>query len=131
MGWILGFGIPIGYLVMGLLTSRAAYRSRHKRDLNGYIDIDETVMLCVMMVVFWPALAPIYFTIVTLGSHDLVKRFYNHNLPETRREKENRLEREAREARRKIAQQEKEKVRLEKYIDDLEREVKVGPYREI
>lgn len=117
MGWVYGFGIPIAYVILGFLISRATYRSRHKRGLTNYADIDDTVFLSVIMAIIWPFLAPIYFPIVWWGVSisDAVERFYKHNLPETRDEKERRLEREAREAKNRV--------------DQLERELGIGPYQ--
>lgn len=117
MGWILGFGIPISYIVAGFYTSRAAYRSRHKRGLNSYGDDEDTMFLCILMTIIWPVLAPPYFFVVHWGKaikHKVIS-FYKHNLPETNKEKERRLEHEAREAK--------------AYIDRLEREMEVGPYK--
>lgn len=95
MGWILGFGIPIGYLVTGLYMSRMAWRSRYKRELRGYMHEDDTTMLCVFMVMFWPLVFPIYFGTVTAQKifkandiGELFEKFYTHNLPVSKAEKE-------------------------------------------
>ena len=123
MGWILGFGIPLAYVMLGLFISRATYRSRIKRDLNGYIDSDDTFFLCVLMFVSWPLLAPFYFPIVWWGASgkNLVESFYKHNLPESNRNKRLRLEREASEAKR-------ESTKKQNRIDELEKELGIGPY---
>lgn len=116
MDFILGFGIPIAYAIVGVFVSRATYRSRYKRGLTDYINEDDTKFLCIIMGIIWPLLAPIYYPIVWWGKQigDRFTKFYLHNLPETDRDKEKRLEREAREAK--------------QYIDKLERELEVGPY---
>lgn len=90
MGWLLGFGIPIGYIVTGFLLSRAVFRSRHKRGHNSYTDQEDTAIVCGLMVVCWPILAPIYFTTVTVMRlfktrtlPELFSKFYEHHLPVT------------------------------------------------
>lgn len=94
MGWVLGFGIPIAYIVIGALLSRASWRSRHKRGLNvgpyGYYSDMDSQFLAFFMLLWWPILAPAYFTTVAIQQafharslSDLLEKFYNHNLPET------------------------------------------------
>lgn len=93
MGWILGFGIPISYFVLGFYLSRAVYRSRHKRGLTGYYNSTDTHMTCTMMVIFWPILAPIYFSTVKWqksGWGNPVESFYKKSLPESDSKKEQR-----------------------------------------
>lgn len=123
MGWILGFGIPIAYVVLGLFISRATYRSRIKRDLNGYADEEDTLYLTVLMFLGWPLLALFYFPIVWWNASgiNVIEAFYNHNLPETNREKQMRLERETREAK-------AESIAKQSRIEELERELGIGPY---
>jgi|ERR1044072_3496471 hypothetical protein len=94
MGWVLGFGIPIAYLMTGFLLSRAVYRSRHKRGYNKWNDEVDTGMTCGIMVVTWPIFAPLYFaTVVILGIFktesigSLGEKFYKHRLPLTNEQK--------------------------------------------
>lgn len=115
MGWLLGFGIPIGYIVMGFLLSRAVYRSRHKRGYNEWNHDVDTQMTCAIMVVTWPIFAPIYFTVVvimglfkTRSLAELGGKFYNHHLPLTNEEKRVRELRAQKERQQEITRLEKE-----------------------
>lgn len=104
MGYLLGFGIPIAYLVTGLFMSRALWRSRHKRGLNGTYDTVDSEMMAGLMVFLWPLFAPVYFPLVaTKGDYTTgLHRFYNTNLPETNEEKELRRKQEAWDYRKRI-----------------------------
>ena len=118
MSYLLGFGIPIGYIVMGFYWSRAMYRSRYKRLRYSYKwnSIDNTFG-CGFMVILWPVMGPIYFLTVACQNAtkgNLFVRFYNHKLPETAREKRNR--------------EYEEKQAMQTRIRDLERELGIGPY---
>ena len=98
MSWLLGFGIPLTYIITGFYLSRAVYRSRHKRGHTSSYDLVDTQCTCATMVVFWPVFAPVYFLTVACQTADKGNpfyRFYNHNLPETDSEKKRRLENEA------------------------------------
>lgn len=116
MGWLLGFGIPIAYVVIGAFVSRAAWRSRHKRGLTGwYGDDDDSQILSFLMFLIWPVLAPVYFTTITVqrlfhtqSLPELVEKFYKHNLPETNETKRLRKLTEEKERRDKIKALEKE-----------------------
>jgi len=115
MGWLLGFGIPIGYILTGFLLSRSVYRSRHKRGYNTYHDEFDTSAVCGIMVLTWPILAPFYFgTVVVLGIFEskslgtLGSKFYKHNLPETNEEKRLRKLRAVKDQQRQIRELEKE-----------------------
>lgn len=115
MGWLLGFGIPIGYAVMGFLLSRSVYRSRHKRGHNSWSDSVDTEMVCLFMALTWPIFAPFYFTtVVVLGLFrtrsltELGSKFYNHRLPMTNEEKRLKELEAKRETQRKIKALEKE-----------------------
>jgi hypothetical protein len=124
VGWILGFGIPIAYVLTGLLSSRAVYRSRHKRGLNSnYSDKDDTTFLSVMVAIAWPVFLPICLVVRWYGQwgESLIKRFYNHNLPETDAERGRRLSKEADVARRK-------ELAFKTRIRDLERELGIGEF---
>lgn len=115
MGWLLGFGIPLGYIVTGFLLSRAVYRSRHKRGHNSYSDEIDTSMTCGIMVLTWPLFAPIYFTTVTVmglfktrSLSELGQKFYNHRLPLTHEEKRVRELRAQKDRKQEITRLEKE-----------------------
>lgn len=113
MSWILGFGIPVVYFVIGFYTSRAVWRSRHKRGLNDCVNDLDTKMACFFMVWFWPLFCPVYFLTV-LGQKkgvngNVFERFYNHNLPESNHAKEERRR--------------QEKYELQSRIRDLEYEL--------
>lgn len=119
MGWVLGFGIPIAYCVVGALFSRASWRSRHKRGLNvgsyGYYSDTDSQFLAFFMFLWWPILAPAYFTTITIqrafhahSLSELVEKFYNHNLPETNETKRLRKLTEAKARQDKIKSLEKE-----------------------
>ncbi len=115
MGWLLGFGIPIGYIVTGFFLSRAVFRSRHKRGHNGYNDDVDTQMACILMVASWPILAPIYFTTITVMRvfktrtlPELFSKFYEHNLPATNETKRLNSLRAQKERQMEIARLEKE-----------------------
>lgn len=134
MGWILGFGIPIAYTVIGAYLSRALYRSRHKRGFtDNYIDSEDTTILSVIMFFLWPLMAWWYFPYVWTdkSGHKLIEKFYKHNLPETYRERERRMRAEIQQAKLDKREAEKAKSKREAYIDQLERELKVGPYKEV
>lgn len=91
MGFILGFGIPIAYVLGGMFSARAVWRSRYKRDLAGRYDDAEILAFFVGM--FWPVMLPFYaFSIGLKGQHENVwQRFFKANLPETNKEKALRL----------------------------------------
>lgn len=115
MGWLLGFGIPIGYILTGFLLSRAVFRSRHKRGHTGWSNDVDTQMTCAIMVITWPILAPIYFPLVvimglfkTRSLAELGSKFYNHRLPLTNEEKRVRELRAQKERQTEIKRLEKE-----------------------
>lgn len=134
MGWLLGFGIPIAYVIIGAFLSRAQFRSRHKRGLrDSYYDREDTNFAAGIMFFCWPAIAPVYFPWVWIEAHkdgpsNMIEAFYKRNLPETNHQKQMRLQREAFEARRQAQEAEQEKTKLQKRIDTLERELEIGPY---
>lgn len=115
MGWLLGFGIPIGYFVTGFLMSRALYRSRHKRGYNRWYHDVDTQMAAGLMVFTWPIFAPLYFaTVIVLSVFKtesiatLGEKFYNHRLPMTNEEKRLKELEAQKETQRKIKALEKE-----------------------
>lgn len=102
MAYLLGFGIPIGYIVTGLFAARAVWRSRYKRGMAGAYDDAEILAFFIGM--FWPVALPFYaFSIGLKGGHKNVwQRFFKANLPETVREKELRLKQRDWDQRKKI-----------------------------
>ena len=107
MAWILGFGIPISYIVLGLLSSRVIYRSRYKRDLTRGYDID-TGPICFLVGTFWPVALPGYVVAVGFKGdektlfHRFFKWFYKGNLPESNKAKELRRKQESWDYRKRI-----------------------------
>lgn len=100
MGWILGFGIPTLWAVGALLTSRAVFRSRVKRELAFRADNTlntDTMFAAAYIGVVWFIVGPIYFLTVHIQNRtkfknrNLLKEFYFARLPETNRVQERRL----------------------------------------
>lgn len=121
---ILGVGIPIAYIVVGLFMSRAAYRSRVRRDLTQANSFDmgmnkiDTGFICSLMFLLWPLMALPYFLCTgIMGTNGatlatLFRTFMDHNLPESNREKERR--------------QRDKKDTMQARIRQLERELRIG-----
>jgi hypothetical protein len=129
MGYLLGFGIPITYLVVGLFFSRATYRSRYKRDLVGCsVNRVDTEGLCGTMVWTWPLLGPIYFLLVRFRGEKktALHRFYTSNLPESDYEKKIRVAQEKWELRTRVRELE---IANGMKPTETEREIGLKPYR--
>lgn len=132
MGYLLGFGIPIAYIVTGLFLSRAVYRSRYKRGHTAAYDDVDTTMTCIMMGVFWPVFALFYFPIVWFRgtTQTAFHRFYTSNLPETNAQKEVRARQKEWDYRNKIHKLELDcgLTPTEKYVEERPTERRKSRY---